>query len=153
MRYLGLRDRLLHPLPASVFFKTIFVIYNELYIKKLFLKKKSFLRSIRHIFPLSYLLYMFRVCRKTRSVHNRKHIKKLLFLSRIMKRLLLRHILISFKKKTIRISNKQFELSNRKACFVLSSNIRILSFAWLKSANTVQLNRKVFDVFSNQKLY
>jgi hypothetical protein len=35
----------------------------------------------------------------------------------------------------------------------LISGFKFSTFAWLKSANVLQINRKVFDVFSNQKLY
>lgn len=137
MGYLGLRNKLIHPLPLSVFFKSTFILYSMVFSKKLiFNRLVSCLANLRFSF--------------FKKKHN--SLKKLLLFN-TLNLLKSRKVLLNLKKKKIRLSNKQFEFSRRKAGLILSSKFRLLSFAWLKSANILQLNRKVFDVFSNQKLY
>lgn len=157
MQYVGLRrNKLLHPLTASVFFKSIFVLYNEFFLKKLTFTKRALFKK-RLFFKKKFFFRRFRRFTSSRAFNllsgKRKKISKLLF-ARSAYYLFKRHITNDFKKKfTTRPSNKQFEFSKNKACFVLVRKFKFSSFAWLKSANLIQLNRRVFDVFSNQKLY
>lgn len=112
MRYLGLRNKLIHPLPLSVFFKNTFVLYSMIFSKKLVLSRLGdCLGNLRFSF--------------FRKKHN--NLKKLLFFN-VLNLLKSRKVLLNLKKKN-RLSNKQFEFSRRKAGFILSSKFRLLSFA------------------------
>jgi hypothetical protein len=112
MRYLGLRNKLIHPLPLSVFFKSIFALYSVFRLRKIFFSKLN---------RLSNLCFSF-------LTKKHRNLKKLLLFS-VLKMFLIRKSLIRSQKKHVRLSNKQFEFSRRKAGFVLSTNFRLFSFA------------------------
>jgi len=123
----------LHPLPASVFFKSIFVLYNEFFLKKLSYNRKSALFKKRLFFKKKFFFRRFRRFTSSRVFKllsgKRKKISKLLF-ARGAYYLFKRHITSNFKKKFMtRPSNKQFEFSKNKACFVLVRKFKFSSFA------------------------
>lgn len=117
MRYLGLRNKLIHPLPLSVFFKNLFVLHSVFYSRKYFFSKKIFFNSLSSLSGLRF-----------NSTPKHKNLKKMLLFS-TLNIFLRRKILYGLKKKHVRLSSKQFEFSKRKAGFILSSNFRLFSFA------------------------
>jgi hypothetical protein len=117
LKYLGLHDRLTHPLPISVLFKNILVIYNEIHLKKRFFKKKLLLKRIS-----SLIRSRFFNLRKYRARN------KALF-TYSLRLLMKQRKLIFLKQKAIRPSNRQFELSRRKAGFILISGFKFSTFA------------------------
>lgn len=141
LRIKKLSNQLTHPLPIKVFFKDTIAAYAHFFKRKL-PHKKSLVAKFINLVTSSTFVYAY------------KRNRNVFLLIKYLASQVSKHLYSLRKKQLLRLPlNYPFEQSHKKSFFVLTSSFKFSSFAWVKSANLIQLNRKVFDTFSNQKLY